>query len=805
MFLQWTPLAINYLVLVTLISVITGYLALRVLRLARTQMPRREVALLLVTYAGGLGAMFAQFLGYALSPDYANFAWPWVTVFAAVAMAGFVRFAYEFQRPTWRGGWQSPVLNLVYLTIFAIELWVAIQRTLYAQDGYVEFREAWLDIPFNAGFALAYVFFADRYLSAIAAHHGFGRLRCIGPALQGLFRRADALPAQAAAARAFILVSLLPLGHVLLLLLRGYGVLDWAIVEGAGTALALLLFCGFALAHLNYAPEASTFQVKLVGSALMVVLVIVASLAWMIAPVYIAAYQSTHRLPPETTLRFAPGPDGGYRVARTAHYYDLALGGPYRSDDPVQMPFHFPFFGLGQDWLFIHPEGMLGFDELPFWRDVQHQFGPQPAIFAQPVASRPATTEEAGVFVNLAPDRVTVTFHNMAPLYGSVGLYRTQVRLYPTGVIEIALDAAPRDVPETLWRAHGAPMMLGIVPGWEDRKIQQIRFAKDLPVQALPKVGLVERYRSDFRTHLDQVFRPMAIFVLSVSLCILLFFPRFYSVNLNRPLQRMMMGVEGIMRGKLDTSIPIAHQDEFGYLASAFNRMARTQQDLITTLEDKVAERSEVAANLAAKNARLEERHHLARELHDAVSQTLFAANLEADALPALTETDPRAAVLSAKRLQSLNQDALAEMRLLLAELRPERLLNCPFGTLLRALAEDMRAKHTITVDLSIAHDICLPDPVQLAFFRVAQEALNNIVKHAGTTQVQILFDGLENQGLISVQDKGVGFDMQSLTHMRYGLRSMSERLENIGGEFEITTEPGKGTTITAIWYRLDD
>ena len=124
---------------------------------------------------------------------------------------------------------------------------------------------------------------------------------------------------------------------------------------------------------------------------------------------------------------------------------------------------------------------------------------------------------------------------------------------------------------------------------------------------------------------------------------------------------------------------------------------------------------------------------------------------------------------------------------------------------LLRNLARDMGEKHGLTINLSVENDLNLPENVQLAFFRVAQEALNNAVKHSKATELQILFDGLETQALLSVQDFGTGFDPDFLDATRFGLRSMSERLTAIGGTLEIETAPGQGTQITAIWYDSDD
>ena len=801
--LHWTPLGINFLILVIMIASITGYLSYRAIRAAQQGPSRRDLILLLTIYLAGFGAMVCQFLSYVLHPDYVNYVLPWVSVFGAGAMAAFVRFGFEFQRENWRGTWGSRLLDMVNICFVTLESWVAIQRVILLGTGHVEYREAWFDFPFTFGFALAYAFYTERYLTAIAEAHQ-SRRAAIVPAIRGLFHSAQTLEPRAAAARAYIYVSLLPVAHAVLLLMRSYGWMDWAVVEALAMVIALLTFAGFALAHLNHAPAATTFQIKLVGSALVAVLAIVSGLSWLIGPVYIDAYRNPNHVQNATTLRFAPMPDGSYQVARTGHFYDETLGTQIDTNSAIELPFDFPFFDQSYRQIFPHRDGMVGFQEWPLWRDVQHRFGPQPAIFARPLASRPAP-ETGGVFLSLAPNRVTLTFHDQIPVYGGGDVYRTQLRLYPTGVIEMAMDATPDTIPESTLRAHGAPMMLGIVPGLVNRRVHSVRLAQDLPLTSAPNTGVVEIYRYDFLIYLDNIYRPMAFFVLVSSILILLIFPRFYRANISQPLRAMIGGVEDIMRGKLDTTIPVKYRDEFGYLADAFNQMTTAQRDLVETLEDKVAERSETAARLAAKNARLEERHHLARELHDAVSQTLFAANLEAQHLSDLTGRNPAQAAASARRVQDLNREALAEMRLLLAELRPERLLNRPFGDLLRNLARDMGEKHGLTINLSVENDLNLPENVQLAFFRVAQEALNNAVKHSKATELQILFDGLETQALLSVQDFGTGFDPDFLDATRFGLRSMSERLTAIGGTLEIETAPGQGTQITAIWYDSDD
>lgn len=805
--LFWNPLAIQLCVLVVLLLVIVGYLFVLWFRAFRARLVSRNLVLLLVMYGGGLGAVTAQFLAYVLHPDWVNLVLPWVSVFGAAAMAGYVRFAFEFQRPNWRQGLGGTVLNILYLGIFLSETYVAVKRLEFLQDGFVEFRDAWFDVPFTAGFLLAYVFFLERYTKAIAETRGKSRLASLGHAFRGLFQKARVIGRKATATRALIYVSLLPFVHVLLLTLRSYGWMDWAVIEPIGALLYMVMFGGFAVAYLNHAPEESSFQVKLVGASLVAVLSIASGITWLIGPVYVDAYRMPDRLVPGTSIRFDQQPDGAYSATRTVHRFEREFGEKLTElDQPITLPFDFPFFGKTHGTIYARPDGMISFGGYPIWRDVEHRFGPFPAIFVLATALRAQDASEvsnSGLFLRSGPDLVTLTFNRLISPFETKGEYSYQVRLHRDGRIELALQNLPDRYLVDMLRAYTTPIVTGIVPGWKNREVEHIRFASDLPLTGAPGAGLVEHHRLDFMTYLDQIYRPTALFLVVASLLVLLVFPRFYHNNLNLPLQAMMRGVQDIMKGNLRTSIQVEHRDELGFLAKSFNQMAKSQHELITTLEDKVAARTAEATEFAEKNARLQERQHLSRELHDAVSQKLFTANLVAGRLPEMMKSDLAHARSQVDTLQALNQEALREMRLLLQELRPEPLLNDTFGVQLQSLVNATQDRHGVTVSLLIEQDIRLPDPVQLAFFRVAQEALHNAVKHARATQIDVQFDGMAEQAMLSIRDTGAGFDADRVAPGSFGLKTMAERLASIGGSLDIETHPGDGTSITAIWYKV--
>ncbi|HLY25687.1 MAG TPA: ATP-binding protein, partial [Aggregatilineales bacterium] len=140
---------------------------------------------------------------------------------------------------------------------------------------------------------------------------------------------------------------------------------------------------------------------------------------------------------------------------------------------------------------------------------------------------------------------------------------------------------------------------------------------------------------------------------------------------------------------------------------------------------------------------------------------------------------------------------AMAEMRALLVELRPDSLTKTDLGQLLGQLCDVFTGRTQIEVDKQISRNIHLPPNVQVAFYRVAQEALNNIVKHAQATRATLTFQQA-NDGSVALQitDNGVGFDMLQASPDHFGLQIIKERASEIEADCAIHSQPGQGTKI---------
>jgi signal transduction histidine kinase len=225
----------------------------------------------------------------------------------------------------------------------------------------------------------------------------------------------------------------------------------------------------------------------------------------------------------------------------------------------------------------------------------------------------------------------------------------------------------------------------------------------------------------------------------------------------------------------------------------------------------------------AQELAVVEERSRLARDLHDAVTQTLFSASLIADVLPRLWERDPQVGRVRLEEVRQLTRGALAEMRTLLLELRPAALVEAEMNELLRQLAEALRGRVRVPVTVEVDRECPLPPEVKVALYRIAQEELNNVAKHANASQVAVSLHssplsrpgkeaGCEGAPLslpgrgggvrveMIIRDDGHGFDPHSVPPDHLGLGIMRERAEAINARLTIQSEVGRGTEVVVVW-----
>jgi len=254
--------------------------------------------------------------------------------------------------------------------------------------------------------------------------------------------------------------------------------------------------------------------------------------------------------------------------------------------------------------------------------------------------------------------------------------------------------------------------------------------------------------------------------------------------------------------------VPLAVKDRIiggiGVAHAALNHFTPHHADLALSVANQAAI-TMVNAELygqAQELAVIEERQRLARNLHDAINQSLFSAGLIAEVLPRIWDQDQDLARSSLEDLRRLTRSAQAEMRALLAELRPSTLIDSDLDELLHLLGNALSGRIDIPVTVTVTGEILLPAEVQVAFYRVCQEALSNVAKHAKAKRVEINLKQEEDMVELYIHDNGMGFDLDQTFSGHYGLEMMRERAEAVGAQLSVTSQPGHGTELIVRWMK---
>jgi PAS domain S-box-containing protein len=201
----------------------------------------------------------------------------------------------------------------------------------------------------------------------------------------------------------------------------------------------------------------------------------------------------------------------------------------------------------------------------------------------------------------------------------------------------------------------------------------------------------------------------------------------------------------------------------------------------------------------AGELASSQERAHLARELHDSVTQALFSMTLVTRSVELLIDRDPAVAKAKLTSLRDLQREALAEMRALIFELRPGNLENDGLLPALRTHTAALQGRIGLPVVVTSELSERLPLEIEEVLYRIAQEALHNVVKHAAARQVELAVDRRGPDVILRIRDDGKGFDAALVPDGHLGLAGMRARADKIGALYNVTSKPGEGTTIEVV------
>ena len=256
-----------------------------------------------------------------------------------------------------------------------------------------------------------------------------------------------------------------------------------------------------------------------------------------------------------------------------------------------------------------------------------------------------------------------------------------------------------------------------------------------------------------------------------------------------------------VARGEVLGTLSFGARDRTRFTEDELALMKTVAKQVAIAIDRDRAERELRRREVEA--AAQDERGRLARDLHDSVTQSLFAASLKAEA--ALTVCDEQVSsdvVETMEQVRRLNRGALAQMRTMLLELRGGPIEDVPLQQLLRNLVETAESRASVNVSLTMADESDVPRELHVTFYRVAQEALNNVARHSKAMHATVELDADDGHVRLLVHDDGCGFEPGAFGPAHLGLRSMRERAEEAGAELSIVSAPGEGTLIMLDWRR---
>lgn len=235
-------------------------------------------------------------------------------------------------------------------------------------------------------------------------------------------------------------------------------------------------------------------------------------------------------------------------------------------------------------------------------------------------------------------------------------------------------------------------------------------------------------------------------------------------------------------------------------LQHAHLREQEIQRDERNRLEEVVRERTATLTELAThlQQVREDERAHLARELHDELGSLLTAAKLDVARLKSKIDISaPEIAERVTHLIETLNS-GIALKRRIIEDLRPSSLSNLGLTTALEILTREFGDRSSLEVECSL-EPVDLPDSTQLTVYRIVQESLTNIGKYAKANHVIVTVHNYPTYVAVQIQDDGQGFEPASMRPNSHGLAGMRHRVEAVGGRLTVASQPGKGTTISAV------
>lgn len=295
------------------------------------------------------------------------------------------------------------------------------------------------------------------------------------------------------------------------------------------------------------------------------------------------------------------------------------------------------------------------------------------------------------------------------------------------------------------------------------------------------------------------IFAILTLFFMIVFLVTGWIYAYSYGLSLKKTIAQFIYQLKQFQRGSLNKKITVQRKDELKKLADEVNILTDDLEQQIVSMRRVLNENAKLIDE-AEKGASLEERRKLARDLHDAVSQELFAVSMSLGAVPKVLHKNPQKAEELFNQIEKMVHHAQQELRALIMHLRPVTLEGKSFKLAMESLMEELKIKHpNLRFECDLKTVPTIEKGAEEQLFRVLQEGLSNALRHANPQMIKLYANLGSERLLVVLEDDGDGFDSMKVENEKmgnYGLMTMKERMTELGGHFTIISYPEKGTKL---------
>ena len=632
--LTLTGASISYLCQCVASIAITAYFLSR---------PQKQTSTwLLAGFMASMASFASTSFAESIAPPFWRFqifVWQPITILAA--LIALLQFVYYF--PTFTPAYknEAKLVLIISILIFLLSVLRAIYRLIQIEYNILEDSDSVIDIsPIAIGLLWSIIVLLRRTIhfhkSEINADTGSITTHFIA-----LYHPQGK---SAQATRAYALSLSIPLWVTVVLLIEDIWSLEFAeafltkitgfswqgYLDFAILFVGLLAFSlSFLITYLNHSPDPSSFMAKIVGISLGTVLLIMGIVGLNLAFLFPNSYQNEALLVNQS-IRFEPAQAGGYYIEAIPFSFDTDLGQPINlthNSAVLELPFTFAFYDHAWQEIHIHEDGAIAFGQAFNPGLFRFKINSVPAIVPLIFKLSPDTFGDNQLFYKGTAEQMIITWHKLRESGDSLQNENTfQLTLYATGAFDITykeLHAHEIYYDDNHRRAH----LIGVLSGDSTLLPEQIRFGESLPYHAIHSGGIIEDYYADFRQALHTQLSPLAFMIIISSLFILIGFPRFFHINLVKPMNALVMGITEINHGNLESRVAVSYNDEIGFMASSFNQM-------VESLNRSERHKNELNRALKQSNEELIQRVQERKQAEDALRDSEERFRIIAEASP---------------------------------------------------------------------------------------------------------------------------------------------------------------------------